>query len=122
MPWVTYPRTAVDRAVKVLSDLKLLQESPAPSDSCPPGVKPEDIIEETIEWSRLLDKDELAEVIARADLTRVGASSSKGSGTRDGMRERIASALRLQLAPPSKGSIRNYCALFLPMPSFGQSK
>lgn len=108
MLWVTYPRMEVDRAVKVLSDLKLLQESPAPSDTCPPGATVEDIIEEAIEWSRLLDKDELAQVITRAELTRVGAGSSKGSGSRDGMRERIATTLRLQLAPPSRGSIRSY--------------
>jgi hypothetical protein len=108
MPWVAYPRMAVDRAVKVLSDLKLLQESPAPTDTCPPGAKLEDIIAESIEWSRLLDKDELTQLMTRPDLTRVGVSASKGSGSRDWMRERIATTLRLQLAPPSKGSIRNY--------------
>ena len=108
MPWVTYPRLAVGRAVKVLSSLKLLQESPFPSDTCPPGADAEDIIAETIEWSRLLDKEELAQVVTRANLARVGASSGSGSGSREGMRAKIAAALRLQLAPPSKGSIRNY--------------
>jgi hypothetical protein len=108
MPWVSYPRLPVDRAVQVLVDLKLLIESPAPSDTCPAGANADDIIAETVEWSRMLDKDELAEVLTRADLTRVSAPSGLSSGSRDGMRARVAAALRLQLAPRSKGSIRSY--------------
>ena len=77
-------------------------------------------------------QDELSELMQRADLPLARQLSSSGSGaaggsggagsSREGMRNRIATALRLQLAPPSKGSIRNYFQRAAPPPPAQQQQ
>jgi hypothetical protein len=80
----------------------------------------------------VLLQDELSELMQRADLPLARQLSSSGSGaaggsggagsSREGMRNRIATALRLQLAPPSKGSIRNYFQRAAPPPPAQQQQ
>lgn len=72
----------------------------------------------------MLDKDELKDLVQRVDLAgSIGGAAAGGgaSSSRAGICARIAETLKLQLAPPTKSSIRSYFQAAQPKPAAASS-